>query len=99
MNEDCKGKCPYADGFGKEISELKNDLSKTKDKVDELERSSIENRKDVDFIKTSISDIKDSIKTIANKLEELTRKPGNRWDKLVDYLIVAIASIAVSKFF
>jgi uncharacterized coiled-coil DUF342 family protein len=99
MNEDCKNGCPYSDGLQKEITELKTELGKTKDKVDELEKSSIENRKDVDFIKTSISDIKDSIKTIANKLEELTKKPGNRWDKLVDYLIVAIASIAVSKFF
>ena len=99
MNDECKDNCPYAAGFVKEIAELKTGLDKTRDKVDELERSSIENRKDVDFIKTSISDIKDSIKTIANKLDELTKKPGNRWDKLVDYLIVAIASIAVSKFF
>lgn len=99
MNEECRENCPYAIGLEKEISELKTGLDKTKDKMDELERSSIENRKDVDFIKTSISDIKDSIKTIACKLEELTKKPGNRWDKLVDYLIVAIASIAVSKLF
>lgn len=66
------------------------------DKFAEVERSSAVNEDRTKSLFKMLNEIKDSIKTIANKIDLLESKPGQNWNELIKTIIVVGATAAIT---
>ena len=82
----------------KDIEGLKAEISNINEKVGELEKSTAINEEQTKMVFKILNEIKDSIKTIGDKLDFLEKKPADRWDELIKAIITVAATFAVTYF-
>lgn len=78
------------------VKKLEEKVEKLEDKVSEIETSSVLNEDRTKSLFKMLNEIKDSIKTIANKIDLLESKPGQNWNELVKTIIVVVVTAAIT---
>ena len=82
----------------REISEIKNRLNILETDVTNVKIESATSKEQYKNMFTILSEIKDSIKTIATKLDILEKKPAQNWETLVKSAIGVVVTIVVTLF-
>jgi len=84
------------------IKNIMSEIDDVKIKIDKLESkiSTVETKTTIQEVQTKqifeiLTDIKDSIKTIASKLTNLEGKPGQRWEEATRTIITVIVTSGV----
>lgn len=98
MSENCSD-CVQAKMLEKvdeRVTRLEEKCQVLQDKFSEIERSTAVNEDRTKSLFKMLNEIKDSIKTIANKIDLLESKPGQNWNELVKTIIVVAATAAVT---
>ncbi|QAA31253.1 hypothetical protein [Clostridium manihotivorum] len=87
------------------IDALKDDFNKLKDELEDVKKDltalSVAQGKTEEQTKMVfkiLNEIKDSIQLIANKIEDIEKKPGQNWENLIKTVITVIATAAVTFF-
>lgn len=87
------------------IDTLKDDFNKLKDELEDVKKDltalSVAQGKTEEQTKMVfkiLNEIKDSIQLIANKIEDIEKKPGQNWENLIKTVITVIATAAVTFF-
>jgi uncharacterized protein YoxC len=66
------------------------------EKVNKLETDNALNKRNTDMVFNMLKEIKDSIKSISDKLNFLEKRPGQHWDDLIKIVITVIATAAIT---
>lgn len=69
------------------------------DSINELAQSVVKMAEAQKNQTEKIQELKDDVKSIDRKVENLESKPGKKWDKAVDYIICAILGLIVGYVF
>jgi predicted nuclease with TOPRIM domain len=79
-----------------ECEQLKQDVENLKDKVSNLETKvsnvitdQAVNKEQTKMVFNILNEIKGTITTIAEKLDKLEKRPGQKWDELIKILMAA----------
>lgn len=78
------------------VSKLEEKCEAMQDKMAEIETSSALNEDRTKSLFKMLNEIKDSIKVIANKLENLESKPGQNWNELIKTAIAVATTAAIT---
>jgi peptidoglycan hydrolase CwlO-like protein len=98
MSENCSD-CVQAKMLEKvdeKVTRLEEKYQTLQDKFAEIERNTAVNEDRTKSLFKMLNEIKDSIKTIANKIDLLESKPGQNWNELVKTIIVVVATAAIT---
>jgi len=80
MNNDLCNDCKPAvrcEVLTKDVDSLKNEIAEIKSKVSKLETLTAVNEEQTKMVFKILSEIKDSIEKIANKIDEIENRPNN----------------------
>lgn len=100
MGENC-GDCVQSKMLEKvdnRVLRLEEKCQAMQDKMAELEKSTAVNEEQTKMVFKILTEIKDSIKLIADKIDFLENKPSRNWDELIKTIIVVAATAAVTYF-
>lgn len=95
MNENCKD-CIYIDTLAKRVSELERDVERVKQDIVEIKEINAENRANFKRIFDEIAQIRKAVEKIADKIDEIEKRPANNWDKAITALISGAVAFLVS---
>ena len=82
----------------REVSEAKNRLNIVEIEVTNVKIESAKSQEQYKNMFRILTDIKDSIKIIANKLDTLEKKPAQNWEQVVKSAIGVVVTIVVTLF-
>lgn len=100
MSENC-GDCVQAKMLEKvddRVLRLEEECQSLRNKVAELEKSTAVNEEQTKMVFKILTEIKDSIKLIADKIDYLENKPSKNWDELIKTIIVVGVTAALTYF-
>ena len=98
MSENCSD-CVQAkliEKVDERVSKLEEKCQVMQDKMAEIETSSVLNEDRTKSLFKMLNEIKESIKTIATKIDLLESKPGQNWNELIKTIIVVAVTAAVT---
>ena len=76
----------------REVSEIKNRLNVVETDITNVKIESATTKEQYKNMFTILTDIKDSIKTIASKLDILEKKPARNWEQLMKIGITVVGT-------
>lgn len=91
------GTCKNIESLDNRITKIDSDLKALEAKITEREKEAAVSGEQIKMIFKILNEIKDSIKQIADKIDEIESKPGKRWDD-VTKTIVTVAITAIVTF-
>jgi uncharacterized coiled-coil protein SlyX len=92
MGDNCKD-CIYISDLRRDVESLKKDVKDIDTRLNNIEIESAARDEQIKTIFNILTDIKVSVKTIADKIEVLQLQPGKRWDKLIEVIIAGVAGV------
>lgn len=93
MPDHCKD-CAYVQNLEKHVQELQQTVKDHESRIKEVEKTSAVSEERIDMIFNILKEIKGSIDKIANKIDAIEKRPGQRWDDTTKTIItVAVTSI------
>lgn len=100
MSEACNT-CKQAvicENLTKELDSLKEEVESLKDKLGELATAQAVNEEQTKMVFKILTEIKDSIKLISDKIDILEKKPSKNWDETVKVVITVVVTAAITYF-
>jgi len=80
----------------REVAEIKTRLTIDETEITNVKISLGRYEEKLSQVFGILTDIKDSIKTIASKIDIIEKRPGLKWDKLVYTMITVVASCGIT---
>jgi septal ring factor EnvC (AmiA/AmiB activator) len=98
MSENCSDciQAKMLEKVDKRVTKLEEKYQVMQDEIAEIKTSSALNEDRTKSLFKMLNEIKDSIKTIANKLDSIENKPGQNWNELIKTIIVVATTAAVT---
>lgn len=93
---DCKD-CIYVDTLSKRVAELEKDVERMKQDIVEIKEINAENRANFKRIFDEIAQIRKAVEKIAEKIEEIEKRPAKNWDIIVAALLSGAAAFFLSQ--
>jgi uncharacterized coiled-coil protein SlyX len=81
------------------LTGLEQGFKELRDRVAEVERGNAVSEEQIRMIFNIMSEIKESIRQIADKLGIIESKPAKRWDDLVKTIVTVLVTAVVTYFF
>lgn len=92
MSENCKD-CIQVDTLKDEVSELKAKVNELAEKVNRIEKDTAINQEQTKMVFKILTEIKDSIEKISNKIDEIESRPSKLLYSVAGGVIVAIIMV------
>jgi uncharacterized protein YaaN involved in tellurite resistance len=92
MSEACKD-CIQVENLKNEIVDLKSKVKVLEDKVNKVEKDTAINQEQTKMVFKILTEIKDSIEKIANKIDEIESRPSKLLYSVAGGIIVAIIMV------
>ncbi|CCJ32907.1 hypothetical protein [Caloramator australicus] len=93
---DCKN-CVYIDTLSKRVAELEKDVERVKQDIIEIKEINAENRANFKRIFDEIAQIRRAVEKIAEKIDEIEKRPAKNWDVIVAALLSSAAAFFLSQ--
>lgn len=81
-----------------DLESLAAEVTILRNEVNELKTTTAVTKEQTKMVFNMLTEIKDSIRIIANKLDMLEGKPGQRWEESIKTVLVVIITSAVAYF-
>lgn len=92
---DCKD-CIYIDTLSKRVSELEKDVENIRADIIDMKQTNAKFEEKFDRIFEAINDIRKAVGKIADKIDDIEKRPANNWDKVITALISGAVAFLVS---
>ena len=95
--ESCKP-ATLCEGLRSDLNRLDELVESLVIRVGKTEIGQEVNKEQTKMVFKILSEIKDSIKKIADKIDTIEKKPATRWEQLITTFIVVVATLAANYF-
>lgn len=95
MNENCRD-CVYIETLTKRVTELEKDVENIKHDIVAIKQTNAKFEEKFDRIFEAINDIRKAVSKIADKIDEIEKRPATNWDKVITALISGAVAFLVS---
>lgn len=100
MEDRCKD-CIYVSAIDKRLDALESKINGVEARLISVEKTTAVSEEQVKMIFNIMNEIKDDIKRIASKIDEIEKQPGKKWEEvtktIVTVLTTAIVTFIISK--
>lgn len=100
MDDKCENCTPekLCEGLRTDLSKLEDKVSDIITRVGKVETAQEVNAEQTKMVFKILSEIKDSVGKIADKIDTIEKKPATRWEQLITTLITVAVTTAATYF-
>lgn len=97
---ECKEPCAHLDKLEREVQQFRDQNSETHREIfkrlNTIERTNAVQDERYENTTDKLNEISEKIDSIGSKISAIEAKPGKRWDKLVETVLVAVVTAVVA---